>query len=331
MSKDNPVQIIGIGYSIPDSVITNDDLSTIMETDDEWITSRTGIKERRVVSEDEGATSLSVKASEDALSYCGLGSKDLDLIISATSIPDYLYPSTACEIQGSIGATNAVAFNVSAACSGFIYAIKIAYLFLNSGNYRCALITGCDIHSRFVDWNDRNTSILFGDAAGAVIMCSNPKSSNQILSINIYSDGSKSKYLSLPISGKNAPFVQPNKTLKQFVSMNGQEIYKFSVRVIPNAILEALKNAGLSIQDMDYLIPHQANIRIINSLKQKLGLNDSQVISKLQYLGNTSASSIPIALLYSIKNKQIKMPSTLVMVGFGAGLTWGVAVIQANL
>ncbi len=325
--KGYPVKITGVGAAFPDRVVTNDDISKIVDTNDEWISSRTGIKQRRVVSANEGTVSLSVKASRDALGYAGLLPKDIDLIITATSLPDHLYPSTSCEVQGKIGADNAVGFDVVAACSGFVYGLSIANSFIKSGVYKKALVIGVDIHSRFLDWTDRNTCILFGDGAGAMIV-ERHEGEDEILAIDIHSDGSKAKELYIPLHGNNSPFVGANESKKQFVSMNGKEIYKFSVKVVPNAILDTLKNANLPLSELDYLIPHQANIRIINAIRNKLKLKEEQVIAKLENFGNTSSASIPIALTRAFKRKTVKVPSNITMVGFGAGLTWGVAVVR---
>ncbi len=325
--KGHPVRIIGIGSALPDYVIKNDDLSNVVDTNDEWITARTGIKQRRVVSGNEGITSLSVQASKDALEYAGVTPLDIDLIISATSIPDNIYPSTACEIQGLLGAKNAVGFNVVAACSGFVYAMKVAYSFLTTGTYKRILITGGDLHSRAIDWKDRSTCILFGDAAGAIVL-ERWEGENEIQSIDLYSDGTKGHELYLPFSGKNSPLVTPNDVKQQYVQMNGKEIYKFSLREIPPAILKSLGNSNISLSEMDYLIPHQANMRIVEALGEKLNLRKDQLIANLQTFGNTSAASIPVALHTAIKSNQIKTPSNIVMVGFGSGLTWGVAVVR---
>ncbi|MDH4128206.1 MAG: ketoacyl-ACP synthase III [Spirochaetota bacterium] len=322
-----PVRISGIGIAIPEHIITNDDLSKIIDTNDEWITTRTGIRERHVVSGDEGATSLSAKAAKEAIEYAGLTPPDIDIIICATSIPDNLYPSTACEVQGQIGAKNAIAFNVVAACSGFVYAMKIVHAFITNGTYKRALIIGADIHSRAIDWTDRSTCILFGDAAGAMVL-EKSEGENEIYNINLYSDGTKSGDLYLPVNGKNSPLVKANTEKKQFVFMNGKEIYKFSVRIIPDAILKTLKEIDLDINKLDYLIPHQANIRIIEALAEKLNLRDEQLIANLQMFGNTSSASIPVALYNAIKDKKVKVPSNIAMVGFGSGLTWGVAVVK---
>ena len=322
-----PVKITGLGAALPQRAISNDELSTILDTNDEWITTRTGIKQRHVVSGDEGITSLAVQAANEALAYAGVSATDIDLIISATSIPDHLYPSTACEVQAEIGAINAVAFNVVAACSGFVFALQVAHSLLSNGTYRRALVIGGDLHSRAIDWKDRSTAILFGDAAGAMVV-EQTDGENEILAIDLHSDGRKSSDLRLPLVGKNSPLVNPNTPKEQKVFMNGREIYKFSIKMIPGAVLDALEKAKLPIEKMDYLIPHQANLRIVEALGEKLNLREDQLIANLSMYGNTSAASIPVALSTSIKQNKVKIPSHIAMVGFGSGLTWGVAVVK---
>lgn len=323
-----PVSITGIGKYVPETVITNDDIAKIVDTNDEWIVSRTGIKERRVVSGDETATSLAIKAAKDAIGYAGISPEKIDLIITATSMPDALYPSTSCEVQSAIGAINAAAFDIVAACSGLIYALNIAKNFIMNGTYKNILIIGVDIHSRFVDWTDRSTCILFGDGAGAFIVQESDDEINDILAIDIHADGSKAGELKIPLYGKNCPLVEPNTEKKQFVNMNGREIYKFAVKVVPDSILNSLNLAGLNINDIDYLIPHQANMRIVSAITDRLNLKEEQVIVNLDKYGNTSTASIPLALSEALESNKINFPSTMVLCGFGAGLTWGSAVIR---
>lgn len=324
----HPVNIIGIGKCIPETVITNDDLAKILDTNDEWIVSRTGIKQRRVVSGDETATSLAVKAANDAIAYAGISPEEIDLIITATSMPDSLYPSTSCEVQSLIGAVNATAFDIVAACSGLIYALHIARSFIMNGTYKTVLLIGCDLHSRFLDWTDRSISVLFGDAAGALVVTRSKDEINDILSIDIHSNGTKSGELKLPLNGKNCPLVEPNTEKKQHVNMNGREIYKFAVSVVPESIQNALTQAGLTIDDLDYLIPHQANMRIVSAITERLKLKEEQVIVNLDKYGNTSTASIPLALSEAIELKKVNIPSTMAICGFGAGLTWGTAIIK---
>ncbi|OGI18044.1 MAG: hypothetical protein A2287_08115 [Candidatus Melainabacteria bacterium RIFOXYA12_FULL_32_12] len=323
----NPVSIIGIGKYVPETVVTNDDIAKIVDTNDEWIVTRTGIKERRVVSGDETAASLAINAAKDALGYAGIDPKEIDLIITATSMPDALYPSTSCEVQGALGATNAAAFDVVAACSGLIYGLNIARNFIMAGTYNTVLLIGVDVHSRFLDWNDRGTCVLFGDGAGALIVKKSEDDINDILAIDMHADGSKASELKIPLNGKNCPLVEPKTEKKQHVDMNGREIYKFAVRVVPESILNAINAAGLSIDDIDYLIPHQANMRIVQAITERLNLKEDQVIVNLDKYGNTSTASIPIALTEALGNK-VSTPSRMVMCGFGAGLTWGTAIVN---
>lgn len=322
------VKITGVASALPEKVVHNEDISRIVDTSHDWIFSRTGIEERRVAGEGEGNTSLSLEASKKALDSAGVLAKDLDLILSATSVPDYLYPSTACEIQGALSASKAVAFNVVAACSGFLYALKVAEAFLSNGTYKKALITGCDVHSRCMDWSDRSTCILFGDGAGAMVLEADSER-NEFYTIELYSDGTKAYDLTLPFSGVSTPFTSNNSKPKpSFIRMNGREIYRFSLTVIPKAILETLEKAELSLSDIDYFIPHQANFRIIEAIREKLGLREEQMIVDLKEHGNTSSASIPLALSYAIEKKKINSASNVMIVGFGAGLTWGVAVLR---
>ncbi|HBH19019.1 MAG TPA: 3-oxoacyl-ACP synthase, partial [Cyanobacteria bacterium UBA9579] len=323
----NPVSIIGIGKYVPETVITNDDISKIVDTNDEWIVSRTGIKERRVVSGDQTAASLAIKAAKDAIGFAGIDPQEIDLVIAATSMPDSLYPSISCEVQHSIGATKAAAFDVVAACSGLIYGLNIARNFIMAGTYKTVLLIGVDVHSRFLDWTDRGTCVLFGDGAGALIVKRSEDEINDILAIDMHADGSKAGELKIPLNGKNCPLVEPKTEQKQYVDMNGREIYKFAVKVVPESILNAINAAGLSIDDIDYLIPHQANMRIVQAITERLNLKEEQVIVNLDKYGNTSTASIPLALTEALEDK-IALPSKLVMCGFGAGLTWGTAIVN---
>ena len=320
--------ITGWGMAVPEEILTNDDLAKIVDTSDEWITTRTGIRERRIGRSEETATSMASESAREALQFAGITPEAVDLIIVATSLPDALYPSTACEVQSEIGAVNAAAFNVVAACSGLIYSINIARNFIMSGTYNTVLLIGVDIHSRFLNWNDKSTCILFGDAAGAMLLQKSFDGVNDILSVDIRSNGSKSGELYIPLQGKSCPFVEPNGQKEQFVNMNGKEIYKFAVSVMPESIKSALSIADLEVSDIDYLIPHQANIKIINSIAEKVGLEKQQVITNHERYGNTSTASIPVALTEALENGGIKSSSIMAMCGFGAGLTWGTAIVK---
>lgn len=323
-----PVKVSGIGKGLPEKVITNQDLENIVDTNDEWITTRSGIKERRLVSGKETGTSLAVKAGRQALESAGFSAEEVDLIICATSIPDNLYPSTACEIQKELGCKNAAAFDITAACSGFVYGLNIARSFIGSGIYKKVLLTAVDVHSRFVNWEDRTTCVLFGDGAGAMVLIKSEDGQNDIIHVELEADGCRGEELKIPLTGKNCPLVEPNEQKEQQVFMNGKEIYKFAVNTVPESIKKALHKSGLNIEEIDNFILHQANIRIIESIADKLGVSRDKFFVNLQKYGNTSAASIPIALEEAIKGGSVKDESLLVLSGFGAGLTWGTAVIR---
>lgn len=325
------VKISGIGSYAPETVISNEDLSKLVETSDEWIASRTGIKNRHLVNGNETATSLAHKAALDALGFSGLSAEEIDCIIVATSMPDHLYPSTACELQSALGAVNAIAFDVVAACSGLIYALSIASQYLKGGAYKKALIVGVDVHSRFLDWEDRTTCVLFGDGAGAfVLSAEDDESKNDVLSIDLKADGSRGKELTIPLSGKNSPLVEPNDQKPSTVYMNGREIYKFAVVEVPKSLRIAIEQAGLTVEAIDYLVPHQANMRIISAIADKLSIPMEKVLSNLHEYGNTSTASIPLAITGALKEGKVKPGSIMAITGFGAGLTWGSSVIKWN-
>jgi len=324
----NPVTIAGVGKYVPETVIKNEDLAKIVDTNDEWILSRTGIKERRVVSGDETSVSLAVKAAMDAMGYAGISPEEIDLIITATSLPDNLYPSTSCEVQLAIGAKNAAAFDIVAACSGLIYGLNIARNFIMCGTYKTVLIIGVDVHSRFVDWSDRSICILFGDGAGAMVVKKSEDGINDILAVDMSADGTKSAELKIPLYGKNCPLVEPNTPQDQTVYMNGREVYKFAVSVVPESIQKSLAIADLSVSDLDFLIPHQANMRIVSAITDRLKLKTEQVIVNLDKYGNTSTASIPLALAEALGENKIPDSSILALCGFGAGLTWGTAIVR---
>jgi len=326
-------RIIGLGASIPSAVITNADLEKLVATSDEWIASRTGIRERRIVT-DETASSLASEAAKDALGFAGIDPTEIDLIVVATSTPDFLYPSTACMVQAAIGADNSAAFDLEAACTGIIYALAVAQQFIATGTFKTVLVIGVDLHSRFLDWQDRNTCILFGDGAAAFVLQAS-ETENDILSTYLRADGSGAHLLKIPNCGTKYPHA--NKDLsknleksEKFVEMNGRPIYEFAVKAVPEAVRTAIERAGVKLEEVDYLVPHQANIRIMNSAAERLGIAQEKVVSNIDKVGNTSAASIPLALWHGVKNKQIKEPAICALVGFGAGLTWGAAIIRWN-
>lgn len=323
-----PLKIAGVGYSVPETVITNDDLTKLYDTSDEWIYTRTGIKERRVVCGEENAIDLGFKAASNALRKAKMLAQDIDLIIAASSAPPDLYPAMACRIQEKLGIKNIPAFDVTAACSGLIYTLSMAKAYISSGMYKNVLIIAADNNSRLCNWEDRSVSILFGDGAGAMVVTPSDDGIDDILALDIRADGSIGEYITLPLTGKNCPLVEPCVEKPSHVSMNGKEVYKFVVKVLPQYIEKCLELAGMKAEDIDYLIPHQANQRIIEAVQQRLGYSDEKVISNIKYYGNTSAASVPIALAEGVESGKIKLPSTAILCGFGAGMTWGVAIVR---
>lgn len=330
MSKNvKPLRIAGVGYCVPDTVITNDDLTKLYETSDEWIYTRTGIKERRVVSGNESAVDLGVKAAENALNKSGFKAEDIDCVIAAASAPPQLYPALACDIQTRLGIPNYVpSFDLTAACTGLIYSLQVARGLIGSGLYKNILIVAADNNSRLVDWKDRGTSILFGDGAGAMVVTEAEDGVDDIMSLDVRADGSIGQYISLNMAGENCPLVEPCDVVDSKVHMAGRDVYKFVVSTLPNYVDKAIELAGLKAEDINYLIPHQANQRIIEALQQRLRYSDEKVISNIKYYGNTSAASIPIALVEGVEKGKIKLGSTAILCGFGAGMTWGAAVVR---
>jgi len=323
-----PLKIAGVGYSVPEKIITNEDLKKLYDTSDEWIYTRTGIKERRVVCGEESAIDLGFKAAQNAIAKAKINVEDIDLIIAASSAPVDLYPAMACRIQAKLGIKNIPAFDVTAACSGLIYTLDMAKAFISSGMYKTVLIIAADNNSRLCDWEDRSVSILFGDGAGAMVVTQSDDGIDDILSIDIRADGSLGEFITLPLTGQNCPLVEPCEQKPSYVKMNGKEVYKFVVKVLPEYIDKCLKEANMKAEDVDYFIPHQANQRIIDAVQQRLGYSDEKVISNIKYYGNTSAASVPIALAEGVESGKIKLPSTAILCGFGAGMTWGVAIVR---
>ena len=319
--------IKGIGYAIPSKIVTNTDLTKIFDTSDEWIYSRTGIKERHLFASDNEAFELLEKACKQALANAELKADDIDVIIAASSMPVQLMPNTSCMAQKLINTSrNIPAFDISVACSGLIYGLNIANSYILSGVYKNILLVTMDNCSRYLDWTDRRTSILFGDGIGAMVISAGDE--NDILSLDIKADGKVGDYIKMPIQKGNCPFVDNTSTI-QFLDMKGQEVYKFVANIIPNYITdEILNNNNISVDEVDYLVLHQANQRIISAVQERLGYSDDKVITNIEKLGNTSASSILIALGEALKDGKIKTPSKAIICGFGAGMCWGGGVIR---
>ncbi|BEP29411.1 beta-ketoacyl-ACP synthase III [Helicovermis profundi] len=322
------VKIIGTGRSLPEKIMTNFDLEKIVDTNDEWIRTRTGISERRIALESEATSDFATKAAIKALEMANIKAEDLDLIIVATITPDMGFPATACIVQDNIGALNAAAFDLEAACSGFLYGVTVGKQFIKTGVYKYVLVIGAETMSKILDFEDRNTCVLFGDGAGAAILGVSDDDSG-IKSFEIGADGSGGKYLDLPAGGSRKPASVDTVTSREhYVRMEGNEVFKFAVRKMGSASLNVIKKAGLEISDIDFLVPHQANIRIINSAAKKLKLPLNKVEINLDKYGNTSAASIPMALDQAVRENKIKKGDNVVLVGFGGGLTWGACMIK---
>lgn len=316
-------RIIGTGSCLPRTVVTNHDLSEIMETSDEWIASRTGIRERRLAKEETTAFMAS-EAARRALEDAGLTAQDIDLILVGTITADYVTPSAACEVQAVIGAGRATAFDINAACSGFMFALSTAHAYVQTGLAHTALVIGVETLSKIMDWNDRSTCVLFGDGAGAAVVQADEKG---IYCFEQGSDGEKGMVLSCQGRTNNNPLVQTGKEL-DYVSMDGQEVYKFAVKIVPDSIQKAVQKAGLRTEDIKYFVLHQANIRIIQSVAKRLKADVDKFPISLDHCGNISAASIPILLDEMNRKGMLEKGDKIVMSGFGGGLTWGTAVLE---
>ncbi|WP_255654368.1 beta-ketoacyl-ACP synthase III [Cohnella sp. REN36] len=322
-----PVGILGTGKYAPERRLTNQDLERMVDTNDEWIVSRTGIRERRIAAEHEATSDLAYEASVRALAAAGITADQLDLIIVATITPDMFFPSTACILQDRLGAKKAAAFDLSAACSGFIYGLANASGFIALGTYKYALVIGADTLSRITDYTDRNTCVLFGDGAGAVVIGAVPEGRG-FQSFELGADGSGGEHLRLPGGGSRVPSSERSVAERQhFMQMNGREVFKFAARIMGNAADEALRKAGVSKEEIDLLIPHQANIRIIQSSLERLNLPPEKCVINVDKYGNMSAASIPLALAEAVEEGRVKDGDRIVLVGFGGGLTWGASVL----
>ena len=316
-------RIIGTGSFVPETVVTNDDLSKIMDTSDEWIAGRTGIRERRLVKE-ETTASMSAEAARRAMQNAGVTAEEIDLIIVGTITGDYVTPSTACEVQAAIGADKAVVFDINAACSGFVFALITAHAYLNAGIYKTALVLGAETLSKIMDWNDRSTCVLFGDGAGAAVVRADETG---IMSFDQGADGSKGMVLACRNRVNNNPFVK-NDIVHDYVSMDGQEVYKFAVSTVPKSIQKVLDEANLTTEDISYFVLHQANIRIIQSVAKRLKVSEDKFPISLDHLGNISAGSVPILLDEMNQKGMLQKGDKIVLSGFGAGLTWGSVLVE---
>ncbi|WP_088291209.1 beta-ketoacyl-ACP synthase III [Bacillus mycoides] len=305
------VGILGIGRYVPEKVVTNHDLEKIVDTSDEWIRTRTGIAERRIADDTIDTSYMAVEASKKALEDAGISGEDIDLILVATVTPDRAFPAVACVIQEAIGAKHAAAMDLSAACAGFMYGMITAQQFIQTGTYKNVLVVGSDKLSKIVDWSDRNTAVLFGDGAGAIVMGAVSEGKG-VLSFELGADGSGGKHL----------------YQDEYVMMNGREVFKFAVRQLGDSCLRVLEKAGLTKEDVDFLVPHQANIRIMESARERLNLPKEKMSMTIEKFGNTSASSIPIAMVEELQNGRIQDGDLIILVGFGGGLTWGAVALR---
>lgn len=321
------VRIAGWGKSLPERVITNAEIERLVDTSDEWIRARTGIAERRQASTDETTATLATAAARQAMERAEVGPDDLDLVIVATCTPDYAnMPATASLVQHALGATRAGAFDLNAVCSGFLYGLATGSQFILSGAYQTVLLVGADVFTRILDWQDRSTCVLFGDAAGAVVLRASPERGG-LMSFVLGSDGGGACSLYVPAGGSRHPTSAASVAAREhYVRMEGREVYRFATTVLPESVTRAVTDAGLAIADVDLLIPHQANVRIIDAAARRLKMPAGAIFSNVERYGNTSAASVPVALCEAIEEGRIQSGDVVALAGFGAGLTWGAAV-----
>ncbi|HIZ80068.1 MAG TPA: ketoacyl-ACP synthase III [Candidatus Lachnoclostridium stercorigallinarum] len=317
------MRILGTGSYVPERIVTNDDLAQIVETSDEWISTRTGIRERRI-SQGEGTSFMAAEAAKKALEQSGIKPEELDLILLGTSTPDNCFPSGACEVQGAVGASGAVAFDISAACSGFIFALNTAQAFFESGIYKTALVIGCDVLSKIVDWEDRSTCVLFGDGAGAVVVQAEEGKGFRMV---MGSDGSRASSMECP-SRTNDNFLTGRKPEAGFTTMDGQEIFRFAVKKVPECAEELLEKNGVDREEIKYFVLHQANYRIVEAIAKRMRLPIERFPMNIDRYGNTSGATIPILLDELNREGKLSRGDKIALAGFGAGLTWGAALLE---
>ena len=320
--------ILGTGFYVPEKIMTNADLEKIVETSDEWIVERTGIKERRIAEDNQPMSDLALRAAKAALADAGVAAEDLDLIIVATLTSDRIIPSTACMIQNLLGAKHAAAFDLSAACSGFAYAASVAAQFIETGAYKKALVIGAETLSEYINWEDRNTCVLFGDGAGAAVL-GQVEEGYGILSFDLGSDGSGGDAIQIPSSGSLMPVSKESIDQKlNLIHMNGRDVFKFAVKAMGKTVKNSLAKIDMPQEKIDWLVPHQANIRIIESAAKRLSMPMDKVIVNIHKYGNMSAACIPIALAEAAAAKRFKKGDIIALSGFGAGLTWASCIIR---
>ncbi len=328
MRQNQRASITGIGSYLPDKVLTNYDLEKMVDTSNDWIIQRTGIKERRIVENGVTTSDIATQASLRAMEDAGVSPKDLDMIITSTITPDHIFPSTSCYIQQKIGATRACAFDILAACAGFIYAMSIGQSFINSGAMKTVLVVGAECLSKITDYTDRTTCVLFGDGAGAVIIQRNPVK-HEILSSSLAADGSEADVLIMPGGGaRNPASLESVQQRLHYIQFKGKEVFKLAINNITNLILETTRENGLTLDDIDLIIPHQSNLRIIEATMEKLGLPMEKAFVNIDKYGNTSSASVPIAMDEARKQGRLRKGNIVMLVAFGGGLTWGSSVIR---
>ena len=314
-------RIAGTGSFLPSAPVTNDELAKRVDTSDEWIRTRTGIRQRHLAAPGQTASDLALEASRNAIAAAGIDAGDIDLIIVATSTPDFVFPSTACLLQAKLGVKGCPAFDLQAVCSGFVYALATADKFIRSGQHRCALVVGAEVFSRILDWNDRGTCVLFGDGAGAVILRADSKPG--IMGTILHADGAHAGILSVPgqVCGGNV-------TGHPFLKMDGPAVFKFAVRVLDEVAREVLEMCNVQVSDLDWLIPHQANVRILEATAKRLGIEPEKVVVTVDIHGNTSAASVPLALDVAVRDGRVKRGDKVMLQGVGGGFTWGAVLVE---
>ena len=314
-------RIVGTGSFLPSAPVTNDELAKRVDTSDEWIRTRTGIRQRHLAAPGQTASDLALEASRQAIAAAGIDAGDIDLIIVATSTPDFIFPSTACLLQAKLGVKGCPAFDLQAVCSGFVYALATADKFIRSGQHRCALVVGAEVFSRILDWNDRGTCVLFGDGAGAVILRADSKPG--IMGTVLHADGSHAGILSVPgqVCGGNV-------TGHPFLKMDGPAVFKFAVRVLDEVAREVLAMCNVRVSELNWLIPHQANVRILEATAKRLGIHPEKVVVTVDIHGNTSAASVPLALDVAVRDGRVKRGDKVMLQGVGGGFTWGAVLVE---
>jgi 3-oxoacyl-[acyl-carrier-protein] synthase-3 len=321
------ISITGFGCHVPERVMTNDEIAQLVDTSDEWIMERTGIRERRVAAPDEALSDLCLPAARQALEHAGVAARDVDLLIVATVTPDMFFPSTGVILADQLDMPDAAAYDLSAGCTGFMYALAQAYGMLAAGLAERALVVGGDTLSKVVDWSDRSTCVLFGDGAGAVVL--ERVDSGGFLAFELGAEGSGGVHLYMPAGGSRAPATAETVAAREhFAKMNGREVFKFATRVLVSSAHEILDEVGLSVDDVDVYIPHQANVRIIDHAAKKLGIEQNRVVVNVDRYGNTSSGSIPLAIADAVSDGRLRPGELVLMTGMGAGLTWGSALME---